>query len=922
MRHIGIGLSGLLAGGALLALAGGAQAQVVGSITGTVTDQSGQPLPGIRLVARSETQIGGPKVAYSNAEGFFRIPALQPGVFEVGASAPRLRAIIQKGVQVGVNAPADVLVMMEVETDVEQVKVIERAPVVSTTSASVKEVFDADFVDGLPMAKRTGYGGFLRDTVPGIAEGGAVASISDWTVRARGANLNQNAFMLEGFLVNGQKVTLNSLAAMEVQSAASGAENAGAPGVTVNMVTQSGSNNYVLDVATWHEDSGLRLFQEPSDPGNQVRTSFINPAFSGPIIKDKLWFYLNTEARGNWTERDPDPSGLMPTPPPRFYWNTRGTLKLTWQVNPRNKIQSFTLLNREGWHNFREGYDSAKEAQIRRDWFDYFTGVTWESLVGSSLFFKSQIGYQRFFRTDKPEMCVSEPDLCLTVQPREQLSPRRTYLGNYDRINQLVDSSVEFTNTLDWFGSHRWLGEHNVKVLSRYITRLYRTTDGVPGDAKEIFDGPLPSRRIEYFSNDPRRGEGRQGYWVRSSSGFRFSNSVSDAMRLTRFLTITPGVALTMNQAGTNLAGNVIDQAAVTPHLSAAWDATHDGRTVLRASHNQYVDTDAIRVARHALDDGVLRECRWNAATSQYDSECRYTGGGGGRTVGLPCGPTGTRPDGSSCREELKAPRTFEYTVGGEREVMQGVGLGADLIYRAFRNPYEKRETNRVWNASGTQLDRLGGFRNGRPETVIDLGTPDGARKNYLAVTFSAKKRSGPLKATASYTWSKLQGNVPAEEDNEYGDISARDPYLWGYLPQDRRHEIRAAATYQLTAWLSGGVNYNYYSGSPYSRKFFNAETGLFETYRARVGINPGANLNDPGDDRELRLPDIQQLNLQLRAHLKPLLKIDLETYLDIINLLAVRTTTNVTNQEGPLFGQPSARMEPFRMRLGLRFRY
>jgi hypothetical protein len=92
------------------------------------------------------------------------------------------------------------------------------------------------------MTKRTGYGGFIRDTVPGAADGGPVPAIGDWTARVRGGNANQNSFMLEGFLINGQKVTLNSLAAMEVQSAASGAENAGTPGVVVNMVTQSGSN--------------------------------------------------------------------------------------------------------------------------------------------------------------------------------------------------------------------------------------------------------------------------------------------------------------------------------------------------------------------------------------------------------------------------------------------------------------------------------------------------------------------------------------------------------------------------------------------------------------------------------------------------------------------------------------------------------
>ena len=83
-----------------------------------------------------------------------------------------------------------------------------------------------------------------------------------------------------------------------------------------------------------------------------------------------------------------------------------------------------------------------------------------------------------------------------------------------------------------------------------------------------------------------------------------------DSMRVTRYLTVTPGLALTINRAGTSLAGTVISQTALTPHLAVAWDPLHDGRTVVRGSFNQYVDTDAVRVARHALGDGVSRECR------------------------------------------------------------------------------------------------------------------------------------------------------------------------------------------------------------------------------------------------------------------------------------------------------------------------
>jgi hypothetical protein len=899
-----------------------ARAQVVGSITGTVTDQTGMPLRGVKVSARSDTQIGGARAAYTNDEGFFRVPGLQPGVFEIATSSPGLRSVVQKQVRVGVNAPAEVNVVMEAETTtVEEVKVIEQPPVVSTTSAKVKETFDADFVDAIPLDKRTGYGGFIRDNVPGAADGGGAFAAQDWTTRVRGANANQNAIQVEGFMMNWQKITLNSLAAMEVLTAGNGAENAGTPGAVVNMVTQSGSNRYLFDLTAWHEDGRLRLFTTKQD-NNDRRQSFFNPAISGPIIKDKLWFYLNIETRNELIHRDPDPTGVLETPPPRSYWNTRGTLKLTWQITPRNKLQSFTLLNRESWHNLREGYDATAEAQILQDWQDYFTGVTWESILTDHLFFKSQIGAQRFFRQMRPEACLHEADICLDLLPKQQLFPRPYGFGNYDRINQLIDRSVELVNTLEYFQQTKTLGEHSLKFVSRLLNRIYETTDGVPANAKEIYNGAGPDRRIDYYSNDPRLETARQGYWIRTSSGYRISHSVSDVIRMTRYLTVTPGLALTMNRAGTDLQENVLNQTGLTPHLSAVWDVTHDGRTVLRSSYNHYVDTYAVPIARQALGEGVSKECKWNASTQLYDTDCKFSGGARGRTVGLPCGPTGFWPDGTSCRETIKMPRTIEYTLGAEREIAQGLGLGMDLVHRVFINQYERAETNRIWNAAGSGLTSGGSYRSGRAETIDDLETPGKARRQYTGITFSAKKREGAVKMTGSYTWSRLEGNVFLEEDNEYGDIPARNTYLWGPSPYDRRHEVRLSAAYQLNRWLSSGIVYNFYSGSPYSRKFLNPETGKYEDYRARVGVDPGSNLNDAGDDRPLRLPDIHKLNLQLRANLQALTHVNLEVFADIINVMAMRTTTGVYVEDGPNFGQQSARLDPFRIRLGMRFRY
>ena len=60
----------------------------------------------------------------------------------------------------------------------------------------------------------------------------------------------------------------------------------------VNMVTKTGSNRYELDIGTFHEDSRLRPFLETADSNPLLTNTFFNPAVSGPIIKDKLWFYV------------------------------------------------------------------------------------------------------------------------------------------------------------------------------------------------------------------------------------------------------------------------------------------------------------------------------------------------------------------------------------------------------------------------------------------------------------------------------------------------------------------------------------------------------------------------------------------------------------------------------------------------------
>ncbi len=255
-------------------------------------------------------------------------------------------------------------------------------------------------------------------------------------------------------------------------------------------------------------------------------------------------------------------------------------------------------------------------------------------------------------------------------------------------------------------------------------------------------------------------------------------------------------------------------------------------------------------------------------------------------------------------------------------EIVQGVALSVDFIHRMFTNQYERRETNRIWNASGSALALEGSFRNGRNQTVSDLGTPDAAKRRYTGMTLGISKREGPFKAHASYTLSSLVGNVFNGADNRFGDIAPRDVYLWGSLPDDHRHEIKFTGQYAFTIWLSTGVRYTYFSGLPYDRLFRNGQTGSFEDYRAGIGIDPGANINDPGDDRTLRRSDLHSVNTQVRVNLHPLIGQRIDFWVDVLNVLALRTVTAVGQEDGRTFGVSESRMAPFQIRLTAQYKY
>jgi hypothetical protein len=432
--------------------------------------------------------------------------------------------------------------------------------------------------------------------------------------------------------------------------------------------------------------------------------------------------------------------------------------------------------------------------------------------------------------------------------------------------------------------------------------------------------GITPFWQSETCSTDPKLNNGvcNKNWLYTDLSARQGLYFLSDAFKPTRYVTLTPGVAMHLTSSRNDKGQLATDAIAFTPHMAVNWDPTHDGKTAIKASFNNYVDHGFLSLAALSSRDLYTKRCDWDDQAKAYIRDCRSSGGDSGTTIGLPCGPSGLNPDGSSCKQKLRLPRVWEVTLGAEREIITGITLGFDYIYRKYVHQWEDRETNAVWNAGGTGLERSGMFKSGRNEYVFDLETPDEARKLYHAVTVGSRKREGRLKSELSYTWTYFMGTGNSSINGPFLDNPGQTQFYYG--PLDRRHDMRALVSYDMTNYLSFGVIYQFLSGAPYSHYYYDSQYGTFNALKTKRGYDTRNTLS-LDDDVPLRLPDISALNLQVRLSMLPFIKQRLEFYFDLFNVLGLRTTTAVI-QTDRFFGRSIDRLDPTHVRLGVQYRF
>ncbi len=312
----------LLSGAALLLLTASlfAQGVTTGAMNGVVTDDKGETLPGANVVAvhvPSGTQYG-TAVRFG---GVFTIPNMRiGGPYTVTVSFIGYKDQVRENVYVslGQNLRLD-FKMSEEAIEMESIEVTaEQNDVLNSDRTGAATFVNSKTVAEMPSIKRS-----TRDVtrLDPRSDGNFSFGGRNWlfnNISLDGSYFN-NPFGLDDPAPGGQSgaepVPFDAIEQVQVSVAPFDVRQGGFTGANVNSVTKSGSNTFKASAYSFVRNESLL--------GNQVRGQDViaNPdlkfnqsgfTLSGPIIRNKLFFFVNGEL-----ERRDDPGtnfAARPTP--------------------------------------------------------------------------------------------------------------------------------------------------------------------------------------------------------------------------------------------------------------------------------------------------------------------------------------------------------------------------------------------------------------------------------------------------------------------------------------------------------------------------------------------------------------------------------------------------------------------------------
>ena len=957
-----IGRTVVLAALGLALTAGAAMAQeTTGAIMGTITSQDGATMPGV-TVTISDAATGFERTTVTNGAGEYRFVALQPARYTLQAALTGFQTYLREiDIDLGRTVTNDFVMDLGAITDV--IEVTGEAALVDVTSTVTgMTVNQEEFSARVPIGREATQIALLAPSTTG----GDRRFDSDYTpgqelVSMSGSSPAENAYQVNGLNITNFRTMLGStfvpfefVEEVQVKTGGYEAEYGRATGGVINMVTKSGTNTLNGDVTIFYQPESL---QETSPDGwNRHNTEEhfdsleANASLGGAIVRDKLFFF--GFIRYDDTEYMENVGGFN-----TVYTNNQPYYgaKVDWSITPNHRLEGTYLVDDTSLDSVRYEYDPDTRTQGDEvgtgfqsrggdNWIGKYTGIFTDSFLVSA-----QYGYNGFDRTDgSPQLS----DCAYALDYRE--TGAATPIGCWVVYAGTVagDERTAYRADGDWY-----LGNHSLRFGFDGEENVSDEEWSYSGGAR--VDYYVNGTRFTETANGTPLGPDDQVYAIRhrttGGSFNTYSNAIyaQDSWAISPELTLNFGVRWEMYENK-----NALDQTFIkidnqyAPRVGAIWDPSGDGRSKLFASFGQYhlpiASNTNIRLAGLEFDQRDYFVLPPGAGPDEFGFPT-----GTGEFISSVVYADGVIPNPDAVRATNLNPMSqYEYILGGEQMAGEDWSLGARFVFREFGEVIEDMTIDQaLTEVYGVEPGALAyylanpgsdfeGYYDLDGDGVLDpisftaeqLGYPDATRK-YYAVELTAKRRfADNWMAQIAYTWSQSYGNYEGYVKSDIGqddagltqdfDFPGLMDNSYGFLPNDRRHNLKVFGAYAWDMGLQVGGYLYYQTGRPRNAFAVHPTDSWAQDYDNSSFFywdgTPAPRGSVGTTDDMLGLDAMVKYDFQLGG-------MDCNVRLDIFNLLDSDAVTYYSETSGTAsggqdesFGQPVYYQEPRRVRFGV----
>ena len=904
-----------------MCVVGAVQAQsTTGSIYGTVPTGSNTTV----VVANNS---GLSRTVNVDASGRYSIGSLPVGNYTVTVQRDG-QVLGTRTISVLVGAGVDVSFRPAEATNLETVTVTATSvPVIDITSVDTRSVVTAEQLERLPMIRSAEAIAMLA---PGAVAGAAGYSALSGLVSFGGSGVSENAYYVNGFFsgeplsnLGGFTLPYGSIAQQETFTGGYSAKYGRSDGGVINQIGKRGTNEWEFGGQILFAPKSLREknsdlylpkldlpagyeYEDPEAAGalysrgkGDSENTTLNAYAGGPIIKDRLFFFVGAEAYNRDTMVTPTSLGT-PRSTHESVDNPKLYTKIDWNITDNHLLEATYLRDKYKYTGayYDYDFDTATEGEklsvvatpVQKD-NEYkifkYTGYLTDSLTFSAVYGRSDFTNEQI----NPSILPGVPYISSATLQDPAITggtPIPNKQGGYQG-RDASDKTDGLRADLEWV-----VGDHTLTVGIDNI-KFEANNEGTAQVAEYWQYGRATNPNGNLSPTLGVGAPGGNGYYARE---LRYFNSTSmsleqkawyleDRWQITDNFLLSLGIRNDKFTNKNNFGETYMDaKNQWAPRLGFSWDVFGDSSFKAFGNAGRYYLAMPNNVAIRGASASTYT---WEYFTySGIDANGKPTGltpvpGIGGAPAPGPVsanGETGEPVDVLAfAPSDLKNMYQDEYILGFEKQLGEQWTFGAKVTYRDLKSsiddicdPYRMEDKLvavgidpesvtiagcYMFNPGGTNTFSLANADgSGRTEVTMsptDWGFTEGLKRTYKAIDLYLERPfDGKWEARVDYTYSKSQGNNEGQVKSEFGQTNISKTQDWdaaeimafanGYLANDRRHQLKMRGSYAFTPEWSVNGNVRIQSGAPIScLGFYNPDGAIDETSTEADPIGYGA---------------------------------------------------------------------------------